>query len=438
MRHLFLVLIALVLALPAQAKQDAIVEVTSPGGITAWLRQDSSVPLLAIDFRFREATDVPADKAGVQTLAAAMLTEGAGDWDQDAFRQALNDEAIGLSYAAGRDYFSGSLTTLTANRALAVRLLHASLTAPRLGEAALRQNKAALVSSLRRSETQPDAIAYRTWFRLAFPDHPYGRSVRGTAETAAGLEAADVRGFLDRVLTRKDLVIGVAGDITPEALAPLLDRAFGGLPDRAPPSDLPPVPPMPKGMAVVAHPGPQSVVVFGEAGIPRSDPDWYAALVVNQILGGSTFSSRLGEEVREKRGLAYGITTGLAPYRAGPVLLGRTATRSAAVKETVDIIAREWKRLATDGPTADELADAKAYLIGAFPLSLDSTDSIAAVLVDMQSAGLPRDYWAKRPAVIEAVDLATARRVAARLLHADRLLSVVVGTPDGLTNTLGP
>ncbi len=438
MKRFLLLAVSLLLLIPAglRAEGEAVVEVVSPGGITAWLRQDSSVPLLAIEFHFRGTGIVSLEKAGTETLAARMLTEGAGEWDGEAFRQALADEAIGLSFGAGRDSFNGSLTTLTANRAMAVRLLRAALTSPRLDAAALRQQKARLASERRRSLTQPNAIAYRNWFRLAYGSHPYGRSLRGTPETVAAVEAEDVRGFLDRALTRKGLVIGVAGDIAPEELGVLLDEAFGSLPDTDPPPELAPAPTPPAGLAVVPHPSPQSVIVFGHAGIPRRDPDWYPALIVTQILGGSTFTSRLGAEVREKRGLAYGINASLAPYRAGAILLGRTATRSATVAETVDVITAEWRGLAKNGPTADELADAKAYLIGSFPLGLDSTGAIAAVLVDMQITGLPRDYWSKRAAVIEAVDMQTVRRVSGRLLDPDALLTVVVGTPVGVTATL--
>lgn len=438
MKRLLVLAVSLLLLLPAalRAEGEAVVEVVSPGGITAWLRQDSSVPLLAMEFQFRGTGIVSPEKAGTETLAARMLTEGAGEWDGEAFRQMLADEAIGLSFGAGRDSFHGSLTTLTANRAMAVRLLQAALTSPRLDTAALRQQKARLVSERRRSLTQPNAIAYRTWFRLAFEGHPYGQSLRGTPETVNAVEATDVREFLDRILTRKGLTIGVAGDIAPEELSALLDEAFGSLPDADPPPELSPAPTPPAGLAVVDHPSPQSVIVFGHAGIPRPDPDWYPALIVTQILGGSTFTSRLGAEVREKRGLAYGINASLMPYRAGAILLGRTATRSEAVAETVDVIATEWRRLAAQGPTADELADAKAYLTGSFPLSLDSTGAIASVLVDMQIAGLPRDYWSKRAAVIDAVDMETARRVAGRLLDPNGLLTVVVGKPERVTATL--
>lgn len=438
MRRILAFAVSLLLLLPAlaPAEDEAIAEVVSPGGIKAWLRQDSSVPLVAIEFHFRGTGIVPAGKAGTETLAARLLTEGAGEWDGEAFQQALADNAIRLSFQAGRDSFYGSLTTLTANRDVAVRLLRAALTDLRLDDTALRQQKARLVTERRRSESQPNAIAYRNWFRIAYAGHPYGQSVRGTAETVAAIETADVREFLDRMLTRRGLTIGAAGDISPEELGGLLDEVFGVLPDHEPPPEAAPLPDPPPGLAVISHPSSQSVVVFGHAGIRRQDPDWYPALVVTQILGGSTFTSRLGAEVRERRGLAYGINAGLAPYEAGAVLLGRTATRNDAVAEVTEAIGAEWRQLAAEGPSAEELADAKAYLIGSFPLSLDSTDAIASTLVDMQKADLPRDYWSKRAAVIEAVDAETAKRVASRLLDPSALLTVVVGTPEKVMPTL--
>ena len=425
-------------AASAQAQdKSGIVEVVSPSGIKAWLRQDSSIPLLAIDFQFQGGgAIVPAEKAGAAVLAARMLTEGAGEWDGEAFRQALADNAISLGFDAGRDSFSGGLTTLTVNRDLAVRLLRAALTAPRLEEAALRQEKAALVTERRRNLTRPNSIAFRNWFRTAFKGHPYSTSLHGTPDSVANVQSGDVAGFLQNVLTRRGLIVGVAGDIAPADLAQVLEQAFGGLPDHAPPPELPQAAPPPAGMMVIQQPSQQSVLVFGHDGIGRDDPDWYAASLVVQVLGGSTFTSRLGAEVREKRGLAYGIGASLSPYKSGALVLGRTATRNEAAAETAQIIRDEWRRLAEGGPSADELAEAKSYLIGSFPLSLDSTDAIASVLVQMQDFNLGRDYWSQRADKFRAVDLAMAKRVANQILKPDALLFAVVGAPDQVTATL--
>ena len=426
-------------ALAAQESNSGIVEVVSPGGIRAWLRQDDSIPLLAIEFEFAGGGSiVPPEKAGTAVIASNMLSEGAGRWNGEEFRQVLADNAIGLGFQAGRDSLSGSLTTLTNNREIAVELLRAALSEPLMDETALRQQESRLITERRRSLTNPNALAYRNWLRIAYGEHPYAHSVRGTPESVVGIDQTDVDAFLARVLTRQGLTVGVAGDITPDELAKLLDEAFGALPDHAPPPDIPMTQAPPSGLAVVPHPGQQSVVTFGHEGISRDDPDWYAALVITQILGGSTFSSRLGEEVREKRGLAYGIGVGLSPSRAGSVLMGRTATRSDAVAETVALIRQEWRRLADEGPTAEELEDAKTYLIGSFPLSLDSTSAIASVLVQMQVFGLGLDYWQEREDLFQAVDMEQARTAAQRLLQPDDLLLVVVGTPVDVTPTISP
>lgn len=420
----------------AAAAKPEIVEVVSPGGIRAWLRQENSVPLVAFDFRFEGgATLVPEEKAGVAALAAAMLTEGAGERGAEEFRQVLADNAIGLDFDASREGFSGSMVTLTENLDLAAGLLRDALMTPRLEDAALARVRDSMVTAARRRSQDPHSMAYQAWRERAYARHPYAIGTDGTEETLPRIQRADIEAFLTQVRTRRTLIIGVAGDIAPDALGALLDRAFGSLPDTEAPAETAPVPAIQAGTEVVPHPAGQSVIVFGHSGVTRGDPDWPAALVVSQILGGSSFTSRLGREVREKRGLAYGIGVNLSAYKDNGILMGQTATRNDAAAETMRIIDEEWRRLAADGPTAEEVADAKTYLIGSFPLSLDSTDAVASVLMTMQYYGLPRTYWQERAAQFEAVSVEDAKRVAQRLLRADALLSVVVGQPEGVTSS---
>lgn len=416
--------------------EPQIVEVISPGGIRAWLRQETSIPLLALEFRFEGgSTLVPAERAGAAALAAAMLTEGAGDRDAEAFRQVLADHSISLDFDAGREGLFGSVLTLTEHRDLSAGLVRDALLAPRLEEGALNRVRSAMLTSARRRSQDPNSLAYQAWRERAYGDHPYAIGTQGTEESLPGLGRADVEAFLQQALNKRTLIVGAAGDIGPAELGLLLDRMFGDLPDREPPPPVPPLPPIPAGVEVVPHPAAQSVIVFGHAGISRPDPDWPAAMVVAQVLGGSSFTSRLGSEVREKRGLAYGIGVSLNAEKNGGILAGRTATRNEAAAETMRIIREEWAKLAAEGPTAEEVEDAKAYLIGSFPLSLDSTGSIASVLVSMQYYGLGRDYWETRAAQFEAVTLDDARRVAAELLAPDALLSAVAGQPEGVTSS---
>jgi zinc protease len=286
---------------------------------------------------------------------------------------------------------------------------------------------------LARDAHEPHAIASRLWWKTAFPSHPYGRSTRGTPETLAGITPDDMRGLVHARFAKDVMVLGIVGDITPAALKPLLDQTFGGLPAHAAPGEVPEV--VAHGSAetlLVQQPIPQSVVTFGEAGLKRNDPDWYAALVVQYILGGGGLTSRLASEVREKRGLAYSVSIGLDPMAHTGVILGGVGTENAHVAESIALIRSEWQRMRAQGPTAKELADAKTYLTGSFPLSLDSTGRIAATLVAMERDGLGADYLDHRSALIDAVTLADAKRVAKRLFDPAALFFVVVGAPENL------
>jgi zinc protease len=263
-----------------------------------------------------------------------------------------------------------------------------------------------------------------------FGDHPYARRLRGSAETLAGITEADMRGFVRDRFATDVLLIAVVGDITPERLKPLLDDTFGALPEHAASRTLPAVKPREGGETLVAKlPIPQSVVVFGQPGLKRDDPDWYAALLVNDILGGGGFASRLTAEVREKRGLAYSIYSALMPLEEGGVIVGGVGTENARVGQSLALVRSEWQRMRDEGPTAAELAAAKTYLTGSFPLSLDSTGRIAGTLISIMRDRLGIDYLDRRNALIDGVSLADAQRVAKKLLDPDALTFIVVGSP---------
>jgi zinc protease len=300
----------------------------------------------------------------------------------------------------------------------------------------LARVKTRIQTALRRALEEPRTIAGETWMATAFPDQPYGRPLRGTADSVGALAPDDLRGFLHAHLARGNLVVGVAGDIAPEALAPLVDRIFGDLPAQAEPAPRTDTAPRNLGQTIVIQRGvPQSIVTFGESGVKRDDPDFYAATLVNYILGGGGFNSRLTSEVREKRGLAYSVYTYLAPYDRFGLLMGGTATENARVTRAISVMQAVWKRMHDEGPTEQELANAKTYLTGSFPLQFDSTTQIARLLVSIQYDHLGIDYIDRRKDLINGVTLAGAKRVARRLLDPAQLLIVVVGEPAGLAPT---
>ena len=427
------------LALPllaAPALATTIERVVSPGGIEAWLVHEPAVPMIAIDFAFvgGAAQDAPG-KGGTASLVASLLDEGAGDLDAKTFHARLERKAIELGFQAERDTLRGTLRTLTENKDEAFEYLRLAVTQPRFDQSDVEVLRAQMLSMLRRATTSPTDIANLRWWQVAFADHPYGRPVNGTLESVPTVTIADLKDYTHRVLARENLKVAVVGDIDAETVKVMLDRVFGGLP--AQPELKPVANVSPQGLGrriVVKVDVPQAVVAFGGPGIARKDPDFMAAYIVNHILGGGAFSSRLYQEVREKRGLAYSVYDSLVWLNHSALFLGGTATRADRAGETLDVIDKEIHRLANEGPTADELAKAKAYLNGSFVLNLDTSSKIAALLVQLQLDGLGIDYFTRRPEMINGVTLEDARRVAKRMLDSGMLVTVA-GRPEGIAST---
>jgi zinc protease len=419
----------------AGAQATNIERLTTPGGIEVWVVRDSTVPQIAVDFAFRGgANQDPADKPGVANLAADLLDEGAGEFDSKAFKDRLERRAIELSFQAGRDYIRGTLRTLKENRDEAFNLLRLSLNAPRFEAKDIERVRAQTISRLQRQTTSPNEIASKNWWETAFPNHPYGRPVLGTLESVPRIAADDLKAYVGRIFAREYLKVAVVGDIDLDSVGRLVDQTFGSLPAKAERVVAADIAPKGLGRTIVFDLDvPQAVVTFGGIGLTRHDPDFMAAYVVNHILGGGSFTSRLYKEVREKRGLAYGVFDSLVWLNHTAVLIGGTAVRSEATGEAIKVIEDEFQLMAKDGPTEDELNKAKTYLKGSFALGLDTSSKIANQLVMMQIDDLGIDYIDRRPALIDAVTLADAKRVAKRLLDPG-LLVTVVGRPKGVTS----
>ncbi len=429
--------IGLWVATPA-AQAMTIERVVSPGGIEAWLVRDSALPLIAVEFAVLGSADQdPPGKPGVASMAPSLLDEGAGPFDAAAFQNRLERKAIELSFRSGRDYLRGTLRTLKDNRDEAFDYLRLALTEPRFDDAAVERTRAQTMSRLQREAVSPNDIASRVWWATAFPGHPYGQPVNGTVESVPSITVDDLKSYTRRVLARDGLKIAVVGDIDAESVGTLLDRTFSALPAKGKLKPVAYAVPQGLGRRIVTQLDvPQSVVNFGGPGITRNDPDFMAAYIINHILGGGSFSSRLYREVREKRGLAYGISDSLIWLNHASLLLGSTATRADATGQTIDIVEQEIRKLAEEGPTEEEFVKAKTYLKGSFALGLDTSNRIASQLVQMQLDDLGIDYIERRPALIDAVTLDDAKRVAKRLLDPG-LLVTVVGRPEGVSSTQG-
>ena len=424
------------LSLAPAASAMTIEKIVSPSGIEAWLVREPSVPLVALSYAFHGgSTQDEADKAGTANLAADLLDEGAGPLDGKTFHERLENHAIELGFHVARDYFQGSLRTLSEHRDEAFDLLQLALSAPHFDAESVERVRGQMQALLRRDSTNPNTLASNRWWETAFPGHPYGRESRGTLETVPRITADDMRDYVRRAFARDELTISIVGDIDAKTAGALIDRAFGGLPVK---SDLKPVAAAnPRGMGrliVINLDVPQAVVTFGGQGLARQDPDFMAGYIVNHILGGGTFSSRLYREVREKRGLAYGVSDSLVWFRRAAVVLGGTATRADRTADALAIVEAETKRMAENGPTADELAAAKSFLKGAYALTLDTSPKIAGQLTQIQLDKLGIDYIQRRSALIDAVTIDDAKRVARRLFSGGMLVTVA-GRPKGLTSS---
>ncbi len=420
-------------AAPAHATK--IERVVSPAGIEIWLVRDSTVPLIALNFAFRGGSvQDPPDKSGVANLVMDTLDEGADNLDSKTFHERLENKAIELSFQTSRDYVRGSMRTLKENQGEAFELLRLALNKPRFETADVDRVRAQIISRLERESTTPNNISSRNWWQTAFPNHPYGRLSNGTLETVPKITSDDLKAFHRRVFARDNLKVAIVGDIDAAGAGRLIDGAFGSLPAKAELDPIPDTTIAGLGRRVVIDLDvPQTVITFGGVGVKRDDPDFMPAFVVNHILGGGSFSSRLYREVREKRGLAYGVSDSLVWLRHAAVLVGGTASRADAAGETIDVIEQQVRLMAKEGPTEQEVRDAKTFLIGSFALALDTSTKIASQLVNIQLDDLGIDYIDRRAALIDAVTLADTRRVAKRLLDPG-LLVTVVGRPQGVVS----
>jgi zinc protease len=423
------------IANPTVSRTVNVQQIVTPRGVKAWLVEDYAVPLLSLEFAFKggSAQD-PPEKTGAATMLAALLDEGAGSLDSQAFQQALDEKAIELSFNCDRDHISGRMRTLIRNADRAAELVRMAVNEPRLDDAPITRVREQLSAGLRNEANDPGSLAGRTWRARSFPGHPYGAPSNGTLESLPRIERADLVRLARDLITRGALYVGIVGAIDASRAAALIDAIFADLPASGKLADVPD--------AVFGGAGsvetidldvPQSTIRFGRPSLARHDPDYMASVLAAHILGGGTgLSSRLFREVREKRGLAYSVSASVAALDHASFLHGGTSTKNERAKESLDVIVGEILDLSRNGPTEEELVKGKKYLIGSYPLRFDTSTKIAGQLVHIQMEGFGPEWLVERNRLIEAVTMEDARRVCARL-YGDGALSVaIVGRPVGL------
>ena len=417
---------------PSRAADVQVVE--SDGGISAWLVEDRSNPIISVRFAWKGGAALdPTGRAGLANMVSGLIDEGAGDLDSQAFQGELDKHSVSLSFRAGKDSFGGELTMLTEKADEAWRLLRLAVTEPRFDEEPVARIRGQILADLRQQVEDPGAVAGREMFEVLFPGHPYASPTQGTIESVGSVTTDDLRTFVQTRLARENLYVGVVGDIDAEMLKVALDEVFGSLPETSTVGAVSDIdPPIQGSLKVVQKAVPQSSVLFAQPGPDRHDEDFFPLYVMNYVLGGGGFTSRLYTEVREERGLAYSVYSYISPYDHASIISGGAGTANARVGETIAVVRDVWARMARDGISAEELNDAKTFLTGSYPLRFTSSGNVAEMLVGLQLDELGSDYFDIRNDLIEAVTLEQVNDATKRWLDPDSLTFIVVGEPDGL------
>lgn len=420
-----------------KASAFEIKKVTSTNGIKAWLVEDHKNPLITLQFVAKGGASAdPKDKNGLAYLVSGLLDEGAGDLDSESFQALLEKNSISLSFNARMDTFSGTLTTLTETKKEAFRSLRLALTVPRFDKEPVSRVKSQILAGLRASKENPNSIAGRLWWRLAFPNHVYGESKKGSSSSIKNITREDMRQFVKTMFTKDNMTISVIGDITTQELSDVLDDVFSDLSETFVENNIEDGVVENNGQtAVVERDIPQSVVVFGSNGIKRSDPDWYAATILFEVLSGG-FGSRLTEEIREKRGLTYGVSAYPLPLEKAGIIVGSVSTVNDRVAESIQLVKDIWQKFGDEGPTQKEVENAKDYINGSFALRFTNSKTIVGVLNALQRFDLGTDYLKNRSDLINRVTLRELKRVAKRLFKAKELTFVIVGKPKNIISTM--
>ena len=406
----------------------------TPEGISVWLVNEPSIPIVSINVAWPGGS--ASDPEGLEGLANAVvyqMNEGAGDMEALAFQTRMEELNMSFGCSASRDWTGCSADMLRENADAAMDLVALAMNEPRFDDGPFERFQREALIGIKRRVTSPRFLANEAMEAALYPDHPYARET--SAASIDALSPSLALSHKDDLMVREGMLVTAVGAISPDELAPMIDKAFAGLPasgDLEFPEEVELNAPLaaPK---LVDLPQPQSLVSFMAPGLQRDHPDFFTAYVLNYTFGGGGFESRLMKQLRVAEGLTYGIGTGLGFGGELASWSGRGQTRNETAGRFVDGIKAEMQRISKEGITEQELADAKAYLTGAYPLAFDSNSKIAGQMMGVRQQELGVDYFDRRNAAIMAVTLEDTNRVAAEWLAPERFTFVVVGEPEGLT-----
>jgi zinc protease len=414
-------------AFNAQANEVKEIEVN---GVKAWVIEDNFLPIISIQIAFKNAgyASDAKEKQGLAYFVSGMLNEGAGKYTSQQFQRDLEENAIEFAPDVDQDNFYISLKTLSDNLDKTLDLTSSALTHAKFGEQEIERVRGQILSSIVKAEENPQEVASRKFSKAYFGEHPYANAKEGELETIKLINAADMQSFVKSAFAKDNMVISIVGDVDDQEAGDIVSALTEGLPEKSAVLPVEEFKAYPAGnLESFKMNNPQTYVMFGSKGVARLDKDYYAAFVLNNILGGSGFQSRLVQEVREKNGLAYSIGTGLQPMKGASLLYGVSSTKNASVDESIKIIKAQFEEISKNGVTEKELADAKAFITGSFGLNLDKNEKLAFFLLSMQIQGLDKDFLEKRNEYINSVTIEQVNKLSKWLLEPSSLVFVRVG-----------
>ena len=404
-------------------------------GARVYFVQNSDLPMVdvSVDFPAGAAFDTP-EKSGVANLTAGLMSLGAAGLDEDEISRRMADVGALLSGRFDSDRAGVGVRTLSSakERQQALDLLAGVLSQPEFRAKVLEREKVRLIAGLKEADTKPDTIASRTFSRLIYPTHPYGLRASGEIDTVSKITRDDLENFYKSHYVVERAIVAIMGDVSREEATRIAEALTAKLPsgkDR--PAPLPSVPPLKEGgERWVKHPATQSHILIGAPGIRRDDPDYFPLFVGNYVLGGGGFQSRITEEVRQKRGLAYSAYSYFSPMlRAGPFIVGMQ-TQASQAPQALEVVRKTVSNFIAQGPTDKELAAAKKNIIGGFPLRIDSNRKIAEYLAVIGFYNLPLTYLDDFTKNVDRVSVADIKSAFQRHIDPNRLVTVVVGASE--------
>lgn len=387
---------------------SANVQEIHSGNVQAYLLEEHANPIVSLSLAFQNAgvAHEPENKLGLTTMLAEMLTAGGADYDAKAFKDLCAEYGIKIDFATTADHFNGTLQFPKEFQEKAIELFKAALYEPQFDEAYLTLVKKRQLLALQLQEEQPAQMLADKFKQFVFAGHPYERNVLGTKESIVKITVADLDDYRQRKLAQNNLLIGVAGDVTATEAGHLLEQLFADLPLEAQTDKLSPLDIETTGVKqAIPRQTAQNVTRFATQGTFRNSVDFYPLYIVNYVFGESGLNSRLNKRIREQEGLTYGIYTYLAIKQAAALIEGGFSATPDNFEEAVAMLHQEWQRLANDGISAEELAQAKDALIASYNLRFASTAGIADMLLAMQIYDLGIDFLQKRNDYIKEVTL---------------------------------